>query len=75
MKINKNVKFNLDKNIVYDTYTLDEYNRIQINSLYNKILASKIPYSKLNNIFDKLNKYKLQEMVVHKKSLCNTTIY
>lgn len=75
MKINKNVKFNLDKNIVYDTYTLDEYNRIQINSLYNKILARKIPYSKLNNIFDKLNKYKLQEMVVHKKSLCNTTIY
>ena len=75
MKINKNVKFNLEKNIVYDTYTLEEYNRIQINSLYNKMLAHKIPYSKLNNIFNKLNKYKLQEMVVHKKSLCNTTIY
>jgi hypothetical protein len=74
MKMNKNVKFNLDKNIVHYTYTLHEYNRIPINSLYHKILEGKIPHSKLNNIFYKLNKYKLQEMVVHKKSLCNTAI-
>jgi len=74
MKINKNVKFNLDKNIIHYTYSLDEYNRMQINSIYNQILTNKISGSKLNNIFNKLNKYKLQEMVVHKKSLCNTTI-
>jgi hypothetical protein len=73
--MNKNVKFNLEENEIYYTYTLNDYNRQPIDSLYNKILTNRIPNVKLRYIFDKLNKYKLQEMIVHKKSLCNTTIY
>jgi hypothetical protein len=73
--MNKNVKFNLEENEIYYTYTLNDYNRQPIDSLYNKLLTNRIPNDKLRNIFDKLNKYKLQEMIVHKKSLCNTTIY
>ena len=73
--MNKNVTFNLEKNIIYYTYNFDEYNRSQINSLYNQIRNNNVSNQNLVNIFNKLNKYKLEEMIVHKKSLCNTTIY
>jgi hypothetical protein len=75
MKIYKNVNFNLDKNMICHTYNSEEYDRTPIYCLYLKLLKNKIDNVKLYNVYQKLNKYKLEEMIVHKDSLLNTRIH
>jgi hypothetical protein len=75
MKFYKNVQFNLDQNRFYETYNSDEYDRKPIYCLYIKLITNKIQSLKITNIFQKLNKYKLEEMIVHKESVSNTKIH
>lgn len=75
MKFYKNVGFNLEKNRIYETYNSDEYDRKPIYCLYIKLITNQIQNFKIINIFQKLNKYKLEEMIVHKESVSNTKIH
>lgn len=75
MKIYKNVNFNLDNNIIGYTYNSEEYDRTPIYCLYIKLIQNKVDNLKLCNIYKKLNKYKLEEMIIHKESVFNTRIH
>lgn len=73
--MSKSVSFNLEQNIIYDTYSFSDYNRTQIDSFVYKMTFKQVTNKKLLDIFNQLNKYKLEEMVVHKDSLCNTRLH
>ena len=71
LSIMKNVRFDLNKNQEYSTYSLSEYDRIPYASLYH----GKITQEEWNGIFKKLNKFKLTEMIVHHDSLKNIRLH
>lgn len=69
------VHFDLSRNTHHDTYSNDEYDRKQIESILLLKLQNKITLQKWSTIFKKLNNYKMNEMVVHSKSLDNMYIH
>jgi hypothetical protein len=69
------VHFDLSLNTHHDTYSNDEYDRKQIESILLLKLQNKITLQKWNKILKKLNNYKMNEMVVHSKSLDNMYIH
>jgi len=54
-----------DNNIVYTTYSGDEYDRLPIDSTIYKKSLNKIPLTEWNNIIKSLILYKKYEMIVH----------
>jgi len=54
-----------DNNIVYTTYSRDEYDRLPIYSTIYKKTLNKIPLTEWNNIIKSLILYKKYEMIVH----------
>ena len=54
-----------DNNIVYTTYSRDEYDRLPIDSTIYKKTLNKIPLTEWNNIIKSLILYKKYEMIVH----------
>ena len=71
----KSVKFNLNKNEIFTTYSDDEYDRLPIDSVMYMKCYNKISDYDWLNIFKNLNFYKMCEMIVHKSSLRNTKIH
>ena len=54
-----------DNNIIYTTYSRDEYDRLPIDSTIYKKTLNKIPLTEWNNIVNSLFLYKKYEMIVH----------
>jgi hypothetical protein len=71
----KSVRFNLNDIKFYDTYSKEEYNRFPIDSILYLKCYNKISYFDWSKMVDSLNKFKICEMIVHKKSLSNTKIH
>lgn len=71
MKNLKSVIFNLDKNETRETYSGDEYDRIQIDSLLYRRGYNKVSDEEWNNVYITLDIYKLYEMKTHKDSFHN----
>jgi hypothetical protein len=67
----KIVSFNLDKNKVYDTYSITEYNRIPIDSILYLRCYNRISDYEWFQVFETLNYFKTREMIVHKESVEN----
>jgi hypothetical protein len=71
MTVYKKVKFDLEKNVVYYTYSPDEYDRHIIDCVLYMRGYNKVSNEEWNNIFVELNLYKMKEMKVHKDSIQN----
>lgn len=71
----KVVKFNLDNNKIYNTYSINEYDRSPIDYVLYYKYYNKISHENWNKILVELNLYKSKEMVVHKSSICNTKLH
>lgn len=71
----KKVSFNMDKTQVLTTYSNEEYDRTPIDSVVYLRTLQRINQEDWNNIFIDLNKYKTQEMIVHKDSINNVRIH
>lgn len=69
----KNVVFN-NFVTVYPTYSSEEYDRRVIDCILYKKCLNKIPDTKWINMYKKLDKYKKNDMVVHKMSIYNTNL-
>jgi hypothetical protein len=68
----KSVVFNLEKNDIQETYSGDEYNRFQIDSvLYRRGYSNLVSDEEWNTMYITLDLYKLYEMKVHKDSFHN----
>ena len=70
----KNVSFNENVDI-FNTYSSDDYCRLQINSTKVKFEDKKIHPKLWKSIFVQLDLYKLQEMQVHDKSKIYTRFH
>jgi hypothetical protein len=71
----KVVKFNLESNQIFTTYSIDEYDRFSIDSILYLKCYNKITDDDWNKVFVELNDYKTKEMVVHNSSICNTRLH
>jgi len=72
----KHVTFNLTFNQTYETYSSSEYDRIPIFSqLYCKRRTNQMSDEEWNLELEKINLFKTQEMIVHKKSISNTRLH
>jgi hypothetical protein len=69
------VHFDLSKNTYHIMHSSDEYDRKPITSILIRKLQNQITLAKWCTIFKKLNDFKLNEMVVHQKSLHNLHIH
>lgn len=67
----KNVSFDLNKNQEYFTYSLSEYNR----EAFTPLNREKMTTEEWIGILNKLNNFKLNEMVVHRKSINNIRLH
>lgn len=70
----KNVTFNLANNTIIYTFSKEEYDRRQIDSVLKQRLNNKITIEEWRKVYEELWIYKSKEMVVHVKSLKNTTL-
>lgn len=70
----KKVQFDLSKNQVYETYSGDQYDRYQIDSVIIRRCYNRVSDMEWLQVLRSLNDFKSNEMVVHKMSLKNTTI-
>lgn len=68
----KSVCFDLEKNEVCLVYSMDEYDRMPIDSTLYLKCYNKINASDWRNIQNQLNYYKRTQMIVHCSSICNT---
>ena len=67
----KNVQFDMSKNIVYITYSRQEYDRTCIDHVLYRRAYRRISDEEMNAIYVNLDLYKLYEMPVHKSSFKN----
>lgn len=65
----KQVKFNLNKNETYLTYSYKEYDRYPIDSILFRKCYNRISHEEWMKEQQDLLKYKLTEMIVHKDSI------
>lgn len=70
----KSVTFNENNNKIYITYSSLDYDRFQIDSILYQKGYRRISNEDWINIFILLNKYKCNEMIVHKDSIKNTSL-
>lgn len=74
-KKHKTVSFNLDNNIVFETYSKDDYDRRQIYSTLWRKAYNRITFQEWRSIYESLNKFKCEEMIIHKDSIGNINIH
>ena len=70
----KKVSFNLDNNKTYTTYSNLDYDRCQIDSILYKKCYNRVDHEEWRQMCIELYHYKLNEMIVHKDSIQNTTL-
>jgi hypothetical protein len=71
----KNVSFELDKNIIYLTYSREEYDRSSIDHVLYRRAYKRITDEEMKAIYVNLDLYKLYEMPVHKSSFKNNSYH
>ncbi len=71
----KQVRFDMNKTEITNTYSHDEYDRTQIDSAVYLHTLQRINKEEWNSIFIELNNYKTHEMLVHKDSINNVKIH
>ena len=71
----KSVKFNLSENEICETYSIFEYDREPICSVLYLRKCNEINDKEWKDIFIKLNLFKIREMIVHIKSICNIKLH
>lgn len=69
----KRVKFNTDNISIIETYSSDEYDRSQIDSILYLKCYNRISHLEWQREIEQLYSYKTKEMIVHKQSINNTT--
>jgi hypothetical protein len=74
-KANRKVSFDLSKNNTFETFSKDEYDRHQIESTLLKKCYNRLTQVEWKTIFQQLNKFKCEEMLVHKDSIDNLNIH
>ena len=67
----KKVIFKLENNEIFNTYTKEEYDRFQIDSVLYRRNYQRVPDQEWNNIYVVLDLYKLYDMPVHQESVQN----
>lgn len=67
----KNVQFDLNKTMIYPTYSRNEYDRSCIDHVLYRRAYRRISDEEMNAIYVNLDLYKLYEMPVHKSSFKN----
>ena len=71
----KRVDFNLDKNITFDTYSSQEYDRTCIDHVLYRKAYRLISDDDIHSIYVSLDLYKLYEMPIHIDSLKNNSYH
>lgn len=71
----KRVTFKESSNITYITYSKEEYDRFQIDSILYLYLYQKISNHEWKSVFEELNHYKCTEMIVHRDSIGNLRLH
>ena len=69
------VTFDLESNKIFTTYSIDEYNRLPIDSILYLKCYNKVTDDEWDKLLVELNNYKTREMVVHNSSICNTRLH
>lgn len=69
----KNIHFELDKNILYTTYSREEYDRSSIDHVLYCHSYGRVSNEEIESIYVNLDLYKLYEMPVHKSSFKNNS--
>jgi hypothetical protein len=73
--MSKNINFDLDKNIVYITYSCEEYDRTSIDHVLYRRSYRRLSDEEINSMYVNLDLYKLYEMPVHKSSFKNNSYH
>uniref|UniRef100_A0A6C0DX18 Uncharacterized protein n=1 Tax=viral metagenome TaxID=1070528 RepID=A0A6C0DX18_9ZZZZ len=69
----KRVQFNIDNISIIETYSSDEYDRSQIDSILYLKCYNRISHIQWQKEKEQLYEYKTKEMIVHKQSIKNST--
>lgn len=69
--MSKTVNFDLNQNVIYITYSRQEYDRSSIDHVLYRRAYRRISDEEMNAIYVNLDLYKLYEMPVHKSSFKN----
>lgn len=69
------VGFDLSRNVVYDTYSANEYDRMPIDSILYRKCLNKVTQKQWQDIIHNLNVYKTTEMIVHNNSINNIRLH
>jgi hypothetical protein len=65
----KRVNFNMDNINIVETYSRNEYDRSQIDSILYMKCYNRISHEEWQKERESLNMFKYTEMIVHKKSI------
>jgi hypothetical protein len=71
----KNVKFDLDRNNIYITYSSEDYDRTTIDCILKMKLYGKVTIQDWDQIWIDMNRYKTTEMINHKNSINNIKLH
>lgn len=71
----KRVSFNESSNKTHITYSKEEYDRFQIDSILYRYSYQKINQNEWKSVFEELNHYKCTEMIVHRDSIGNLRLH
>lgn len=69
----KRVQFNIDNISIIETYSPDEYDRSQIDSILYLKCYNRISHIEWQREIEQLYEYKTKEMIVHKQSIKYTS--
>lgn len=71
----KRVEFDESQNKTYETYSMDEYDRLPIDSILYLYGYNKVTQQEWIAVHVELNKFKSTEMIVHKSSIQNLRLH
>lgn len=71
----KTVRFNTDINVVYPTYSADEYDRHTIDYVVKRKLRNEMSHEEWRDTLSSLQDFKATTMVVHASNVCSIHLY
>jgi hypothetical protein len=71
----KTVKFDIEKNHIYITYSSEDYDRSTIDCILKMKLYGRVTAQEWEQIWIDLNEYKTTEMIHHKTSINNIKLH
>lgn len=67
----KTVRFNTDLNVVYPTYSADEYDRHTIDYVIKRKIQNQVSHEEWRSTLTSLQDFKTSYMVVHSSNVCS----